>query len=203
MDFSPTVIVLAAGRSERFRAASGGIDKLEALLDGRSVLDWVLAAVRGSGLPWHVVQRRHTAHLTLAGMGDSISCGVAATPQAQGWLVLPADLPLIQAQTLVQVAQALQTHTVVAPTWQGARGHPVGFAPSCRDALLALSGDNGARAVVQRHAVHLLAVQDPGCVHDVDTPQALEEARYQVLAKKLTGMPATLTRMENTQPDCG
>lgn len=177
MPFLPTVIILAAGRGERFRAASGGLDKLQAPLHGRAVRDWVLAAVQHSGLPWHVVERSHTAGLALPGMGDSIACGVAATAQAQGWLVLPADLPLIQPGTLLQVAQALQAHAVVVPTWQGERGHPVGFTASCRDALLALTGDSGARTVVQRYSAHLLPVDDAGCVHDVDTPQALEEAR--------------------------
>lgn len=176
----PTVLLLAAGRGERFRAASGGQDKLDALLHGRRVRDWTLAAVQASGLPWHVVERSHTAHLTLPGMGDSIACGVAATRQATGWLVLPADLPLIQPDTLLQVAQALQTHAVVVPTWQGKRGHPVGFAASCCEALLALTGDGGARAVVQRYGAYVLPVQDAGCVHDVDTPQALEEARQRL-----------------------
>lgn len=176
----PTVLLLAAGRSARFRAASGGQDKLDALLHGRRVRDWTLAAVQASGLPWHVVERSHTAHLTLPGMGDSIACGVAATRQASGWLVLPADLPLIQPDTLLQVARALQTHAVVVPTWQGERGHPVGFATSCRAELLGLTGDSGARAVVQRYGADLLTVEDAGCVHDVDTPQALESARQRL-----------------------
>ena len=176
----PTVLLLAAGRSERFRAASGGQDKLEAALHGHRVRDWTLAAVKASGLPWHVVERGDTAHMELPGMGDSIATGVAATRQAPGWLVLPADLPLIQAITLLQVAKALQTHTVVVPTWQGERGHPVGFAAACMEALLALHGDHGARAVVNKYGAHLLPVQDAGCVHDVDTPQALEEARQAI-----------------------
>ena len=182
LPFNPTVLVLAAGRSERFRAASGGVDKLEADLGGRRVRDWVQAAVESSGLPWHVVERSHTAHLNTPGMGDSIACGVAATPQAFGWLVLPADLPLVQARTLLQVAQALRTQTVVVPIWQGERGHPVGFSAACRDALLALSGDSGARAVVQLYGAHLLAADDAGCVCDVDTPEALEVARGLVAA---------------------
>jgi molybdenum cofactor cytidylyltransferase len=173
----PTVLLLAAGRSERFRAASGGQDKLEALLHGRRVRDWTLSAVLASGLPWHVVERGDTAHLELPGMGDSIANGVAATRNATGWLVLPADLPLIHPNTLLQVANALKTYTVVVPTWQGERGHPVGFAAGCLQALLALHGDHGARAVVKEYGAHLLPVQDAGCVLDVDTPQALEEAR--------------------------
>ena len=182
LSIPPTVLILAAGRSERFRAASGGVDKLEANLGGRRVRDWVLAAVKSSSLPWHVVERSHTAHLNLPGMGDSIACGVAATAQAPGWLVLPADLPLVHPDTLLKVARALSQHKVVVPTWQGERGHPVGFAAACRDHLLALSGDSGARAVVQRYGAHVLPVDDAGCVMDVDTPEALETARQRLAA---------------------
>ena len=86
----------------------------------------------------------------------------------------------VQPATLRAVADALASHTVVQPVYLGQRGHPVGFAASCRDALLALAGDNGARSVVQRYGAHLLPVDDAGCVHDVDTPQALEEARQRL-----------------------
>jgi molybdenum cofactor cytidylyltransferase len=172
-----TVIVLAAGRSERFRAASGGQDKLHAPLGPRSVRGHTLAAVQASGLPWHVVEPAHTAHIDQPGMGDSIATGVRACAQAAGWLILPADLPLIQPATLRAVAQALAHHTVVQAVYQGQRGHPVGFAAECGPELMALAGDQGARAVVKAHAPYALAVEDAGCVHDVDTPEALEAAR--------------------------
>ena len=177
MTARPTVIVLAAGKGERFRASGALHDKLETLLCGRPVRDHVLAAVNASGLPWHVVERRHTAHLTNPGMGDSIACGVTATPEANGWLILPADLPLIQTRTLLAVAEALVQHTVVVPRYQGQPGHPVGFAWSCRAALLQLTGDQGARSVVAQHPAHPLEVDDEGCVLDVDTVDALALAK--------------------------
>jgi len=173
----PTVIILAAGRSVRFRAASGGQDKLLAPLGQRSVREHTLAAVQASGLPWHMVEPAHTAHIALPGMGDSIATGVRACAEAAGWLILPADLPLVQPQTLRTVAQALQSHTVVVPVFAGHRGHPVGFAAACGPALMALTGDQGARAVLQAHAPYALAVDDAGCIHDVDTPEALEAAQ--------------------------
>jgi CTP:molybdopterin cytidylyltransferase MocA len=43
-----------------------------------------------------------------------------------------------------------------------------------------LTGDTGARPVVQRYGAHFLPVEDAGCVHDVDTPQSLEEARQRL-----------------------
>lgn len=180
----PTVIVLAAGRGERFKAAGATQDKLDADLNGQRVRDHVLTSVRASGLPWHVVERADTMHIDKPGMGDSIACGVAATPNAKGWLILPADLPLVQAQTLLQVAQALQDHAVVVPCHEGQKGHPVGFAPVCGPALRALTGDKGAREVVAQHAALHLPVHDLGCVLDVDTPQALAHART-VLAERI------------------
>ena len=104
---APVVIVLAAGLGERFRAAGGLHHKLDALLGQQTVRAHVMAAVQASGLPWHIVERAHTQHLAEPGMGDRIACGVSATPGAAGWLVLPADLPLVQPATLVAVAQEI------------------------------------------------------------------------------------------------
>lgn len=173
----PTVIVLAAGQGERFKASGGTQDKLEADLNGQRVRDHVLARVQASGLAWHVVERADTQHLQQPGMGDSIACGVAATPQAEGWLILPADLPLVQTATLLRVAQALQQHSVVVPFYQDQKGHPVGFSAACREDLIRLTGDQGARGVVARRGFTPLEVQDPGCVLDVDTVEALAQAR--------------------------
>lgn len=172
----PTVLVLASGRGERFAASGGTVHKLQALLAGKTVLEHTLDAVRASGLPWHLEDASHP------GMGDSIAAAVRATQDATGWLILPADLPLIQAATLLQVAAALQTHDVVVPVYQGSRGHPVGFGAACGPALLALKGNQGAAPVVRAHAAIELIVDDIGCVTDIDTLEDL--ARAQVLVSR-------------------
>jgi molybdenum cofactor cytidylyltransferase len=168
------VVVLASGRGERFIASGGSGSKLKALLGGKPVLEHTLAAARASGLPWHLEDQGH------AGMGDSIAAAVRATQDAGGWLILPGDLPLIQPQTLQAVAAALAQHAVVVPRYRGAAGHPVGFSVSCRDALLQLSGANGAAPVVRAqralNTVAELDLDDIGIVTDVDTVQALAEA---------------------------
>lgn len=173
----PTVLILAAGRGERFVASGGSTHKLQALLGGATVLEQVCAAVRASGLPHHLVQPQGAA---TAGMGDSIACGVRATPQAAGWMVLPADLPLVQPETLRRLAEA-PDRPVVRPVYRGQRGHPVRFSAPLREALLSLSGDRGAAALVQAQqalgGVLELAVDDEGCVLDVDTVSALERAQ--------------------------
>lgn len=190
----PVVIVLAAGLGERYRLAGGSTDKLDALLGDVPVREHVLASVRASGLPWHVVERSHTAHLAQPGMGASIACGVAATAQACGWLILPADLPLIQSATLRALVNAMRQHAVVVPRYRGQRGHPVGFGRECREALLALSGDKGAKQLFEQFGRADLNVADLGCVLDVDTPQALAWAQrcldlgYRNLSPDISGL---------------
>ncbi len=166
----PTVLILASGRGERFAASGGTVHKLQALLGGKTVLARTLDAVRASGLPWHLEDAGHP------GMGDSIAAAVRATRDAAGWLILPADLPLIQAATLLQVAAALQTHDVVVPVFEGSRGHPVGFAAACGPALQDLKGNQGAASVVRSHDATELIVDDIGCVTDIDTLDDLARA---------------------------
>jgi molybdenum cofactor cytidylyltransferase len=175
----PVVIVLASGRGERF-VASGGIGcKLKALLGGKPLLEHTLDAARASGLPWYLEDRGHE------GMGDSIAAGVRATQYAGGWLILPGDLPLVQPSTIKAVAQALRDHAVALPHYQGRRGHPVGFDAGCREALMMLTGQQGAALVVRAQAfvnpVARLDLDDVGIVTDVDTTQDLANAE-QLLA---------------------
>ena len=105
----PVVLVLASGRGERFRASGGQGSKLQAELAGKPVLEHTLAAVRASGLRWHLEDAGHP------GMGDSIAAAVRVTRDAAGWLVLPGDLPLVRPDTLQRVAQALEP-CFTAPT---------------------------------------------------------------------------------------
>jgi molybdenum cofactor cytidylyltransferase len=179
-----TVIVLASGRGERFRAAGGSGSKLQAALGEDTVLGHTLAAVRASGLPWHLEDAGHP------GMGDSIAAAVRATADAAGWLILPGDLPLVRPATLQAVARALAGPVRAAqPHYRSERGHPVGFAADCREALAALSGNQGAapvlRALREARAVAEVEVDDIGILTDIDTPEALARAEL-LLTQRLS-----------------
>ncbi len=112
------------------------------------------------------------------GMGQSLAVGVQhierTTPQAIGCVVALADMPFIAPTTLAAVTGAIRAgHVVAAPTYEGRRGHPVGFARALFKLLTTLKGDQGARAVLEQHAVHLIEVDDPGVEHDIDLPLPL------------------------------
>jgi molybdenum cofactor cytidylyltransferase len=174
---SPVVLVLASGRGERFVASGGQGSKLQALLAGRPVLEHTLAAVRASGLPFHVEDAGHP------GMGDSIAAGVRATAGAGGWLVLPGDLPLVAPASLRAVAAALAGASIVLPMHRGTRGHPVGFGVEHGPALQALHGTEGAAAIVRAAQPLRLELDDPGIVTDIDTVEDLARAERSLAAR--------------------
>jgi molybdenum cofactor cytidylyltransferase len=106
-------------------------------------------------------------------MGASLACGVAASADANGWVVALADMPWIAARTIRAVGDAIVAGaSLAAPVCRGERGHPVGFAASHRAALMALEGDEGARAILANAGTALVRidVDDAGVLRDVDAP---------------------------------
>lgn len=182
------IVITAAGRGERFIQAGGSGNKLNALLQGKTVFEHTLQQALASGLPVQVVTRpenlpvqqvcaTHQVPCTLlssGGLGESIAAGVAATADWDGWLIHLADMPFVSSQIFVQVAAALSQHDIVRPCFQQQPGHPVGFTAILRKQLCALRGDNGARELLSSHGqVYLLHLDKSGIVQDIDLPSQL------------------------------
>ncbi|AUU10958.1 NTP transferase domain-containing protein [Serratia marcescens] len=186
------IVITAAGRGERFIQAGGRGNKLnagfaDAAGERRSLFEHTLRQALASGLPVQVVTRpdnlpvlaacaANQVPVTLlasAGLGDSIAAGVAATPHWQGWLIHLADMPFVGADVFRQVADALRQHAIVRPCYAQQPGHPVGFSALLRKPLCQLRGDNGARELLQGAVVHLLPLEQPGVVQDIDLPSQL------------------------------
>jgi len=182
-------ILLAAGEGTRF-----GGDKLNARLpDGTPVglrslsqllpvVDTVIAVVRPSDAALQAQFEATGARVTRcphasSGMGASLAWGVRAAPLAAGWLVSLADMPWVETETMRRVTAELRGGRAIAlPTYGNRRGHPVGFAARFYDRLIALHGDQGARALCRAHATEtvLIDTNDPGIVRDVDVRSDIE-----------------------------
>lgn len=199
----PTVVVLAAGRGTRFRGKGHKLEQSLGDAAGTLGLDSLLAHtlrhVIETHLPLVVVTTPALApavHRLVAardvvvlpdrggdgralpiGMGHSIAAGVSAAGDAEGWLILPADMPLVQPATLLAVADGLEHYPVCYAQYRGIQGHPVGFGTELYSELVALQGDEGARRIVARYAAHPIAVDDPGVHIDVDTTEDLARLR--------------------------
>ena len=106
-------------------------------------------------------------------MGASLAAGVAARPQAGGWIIALADMPWIAPETITQVANAVDPHGCVALFHAGQRGHPIGFGADFFAGLTALDGDEGARRLIDPAKLISIETDDAGILRDVDTPADL------------------------------
>ena len=185
------VLILAAGQSSRMR----GRDKLLEQAHGLPLLRHsALIALQAQIGPVHVAlppapHPRYDALQDLdltpvpvpdadQGMTASLRAGLRALPDCAAFMLMLADLPDLTAHDLRLVAEASSAAPDCAiwrgATAQGAPGHPVVFGAVLIPELLALSGDDGARAVVKRHQSRLQLVPLPGtrARTDLDTPEA-------------------------------
>jgi molybdenum cofactor cytidylyltransferase len=110
------------------------------------------------------------------GQSTSLRAGIAALgPAAGAVLVLLGDQPFVTAEIVERIVEAWrQTRApIVAPVYAGQRGNPVLFARSVFPELLAIQGDQGARAILAGDSsrIHLVRFDDARPLADVDTPE--------------------------------
>jgi molybdenum cofactor cytidylyltransferase len=119
------------------------------------------------------------------GQSTSLRAGIAAlAPQTAAAMILLGDQPLVNPAILRRLMQAWQdtARPIVAPYYAGQRGNPVLFARVLFPELLSVTGDQGGREVLQRHAqeVEPVPIADTDAAQDLDTWQ-----EYQALLRRL------------------
>lgn len=185
-------VILAAGRSSRF----GAENKLLAPYAGKPMLTHVLALARQATAGPVVVVTGHEAEAVGAlamqdgftlvhnaeyatGLAGSLKAGLAALPAGtEAAFVLLGDMPRVQPETLRKLAQAAATRPeaqAFVPVQAGQWGNPVLLRRTLFAQLAGLTGDQGARRLLEAHrtVVQTVAVEDPGIHADFDTKDAL------------------------------
>ncbi|MGC4059695.1 MAG: nucleotidyltransferase family protein [Aquabacterium sp.] len=183
-------LILAAGQATRF-----GSDKRQALLpDGCSMLEAVIVRYREVFDTLLLVAQAddpfaqqladiHGIELVVneqadLGMGHSLACGAQALLAREGLsgvVVGLADMPAVAIATLLDVRETLMARgQPVVPSYQGRLGQPRGLPADWFEALSRLTGDQGARQLLDWRQAVALHVNDPGVLHDVDTPADLD-----------------------------
>ena len=118
------------------------------------------------------------AHDYAEGMGASLRAGVASLPaDAAGAFVFLGDMPRVPTALLGPMAEAVRGGALAAaPVFRGQRGNPVLLAGDLFPQLLTLTGDAGARGVLQRLGDRLALIESPddGVLFDVDRPSDLQ-----------------------------
>lgn len=179
------VIVLAAGGAARM-----GVPKQLAKLGGLTLVERAVGAALGSGAAEVVVVlgagadqvREALAGASVRivvneawedGLGSSVGLGVKAlSPRLEAVILTLADQPFVSAAHLRQLAET--SGSIVATRWDEASGPPCLFEQVHFAELAALSGDQGAKALIRQHGATYLTLQDAQV--DIDTPADLARA---------------------------
>lgn len=188
-------VVLAAGNARRF-----GSNKLNATVEGESLIRRALEAVP-VGLA-AVVVSQYPDILTLAGeygfaavrnnrpdlgLSLSVRLGLEQLLDCDGTLFLVADQPWLKRNSAEALAAlwAQNPGKIAAMAHGGIRGNPCLFPARFYPELLALTGDRGGSAVIRNHEEDLILLEtDAWELADVDTPEALQQARQARIPEK-------------------
>jgi molybdenum cofactor cytidylyltransferase len=184
-------IILAAGASTRL-----GQPKQLIAVDGETLLHRTTRlAIEAGCLPVLVVLGRDAATLAgeveelgvsivindewQTGMASSLRRGLqavlAAKPHQPRIMILVCDQPKLDVSVLRDLLSAhTEKETLIAASrYQGTNGVPAIFSRELFPELLELTGDQGARRIMQLHLEEVASVDFQDGEYDLDTPQDL------------------------------
>jgi molybdenum cofactor cytidylyltransferase len=182
-------LLLSGGASSRF----GGEPKALASAGARSVVRRLVEMSRDRYYdpivvvvgPHHAPIEREVRDLPVQivdsvewfeGRTASVQAGLRAIPDDSDVLLWPVDHPFVSGRTLERL-EAVREHDDLAvwfiPTFEGRGGHPILWKPSVREDLLQLRPDAPLRALLPEFGpqVRRVAVDDPGVLASIDTPE--------------------------------
>lgn len=176
------VIILAAGNASRM-----GEPKQALAYAGTTLLQHVVReAVKAVGEQVYVVIGAHEQIVTYMlatekvhivknekweeGMGTSISIGISSLPQnIDHAIIAVADQPYVTAGLLQQLKAAATEKGIVASVYSETEGTPALFSQHYFTLLRSLTGQTGAKKIIQQHSEDVTHVAFPEGNIDIDT----------------------------------
>ncbi len=191
LDPSIAFALLAAGRSQRF---GGG--KLEAVLNGKPLWRWAAdtAEVAGFATRFLIVPAPPKPETAAegwtiavnanadAGIATSISLACSLATDCRRVVIGLADMPFVEPDHLRVLAMAEGVAFTRYPSCR--EGVPASFPREAFARLANLQGDRGAATIDWAADRAAIAPTSPASLIDIDTPQDLERARAQLMARR-------------------
>ena len=182
-------VVMASGLSERY-----GRNKLLEKLDGREIILHTAGSLAAAGFcPLFVTRSKEVKALADR---EGIRCVLHDGPRKSdtihtglehldadltGYLFMPGDQPLVKPESLKKMADQFRRNPerAVRLSFDGTSGSPVLFPASCREKLMAYTGDRGGIEVLKTEQIPCDCVEAETAweLWDVDTPENMEKVR--------------------------
>ena len=189
-------LLLAAGSSRRM----GKENKLLTDVDGTAMVTRVakqITASQAEGLMVVTGHEKDQVELALKnyatgfvhnpdfadGLSTSLKTGLRALPDnIDGAIVCLGDMPLVKAEHIDQLIRAfdpVEGRSICVPVHGRKRGNPVVWSKRFITEILSVTGDIGARHLLEEHADQVIevAIEQDGVLFDIDTPDRLVEVK--------------------------
>jgi len=187
-----TALILAAGYSARmgqFKPLLG--------LGGQTAIERVVASFREAGISDVRVVAGYRRKILVPllnrlgveviinyryaeGMFSSVQAAVRSLgPSTEAFFLMPADVPLVKAETLRNLAETYGRHPgkILVPAYGDRRGHPPLIAARFAGEIMSYGGAGGLNSLFDLHPadILILPVPDGNILLDMDTPGDYED----------------------------
>ena len=171
-----SAILLAAGQSKRMN----GDNKLIKKYNKKYLINHIVGTLIKSKVDKIIIvlgfQRSKVRKITIknkkinfvynknykSGMASSIKTGLKRVSKKNiGFLIVQADMPLISKNIINSICYAIKNNKkeIIAPTYKGKIGNPVGFKISIIKKLNKIRGDYGAKKMIQKNKIKLALIK--------------------------------------------
>lgn len=180
-------VILAAGESSRI-----GRNKLALPLGNQSVLEHAISNFLIESVDEIIVVTGKYPHLHtnispgvrlvhnpdyVQGMGSSVKLGLKSLVlKPDAVFISPADIPLIKRETIEKMINAFTEQSIVIPTYQGKKGHPVLLGKAHIEQCLQEQKEKVLYEVIVKNSDRIvyLPLEDEGILMDIDTMEDYE-----------------------------
>ena len=181
-----SAILLAAGQSKRMN----GENKLTKEIQGISVIKLSVKNILASSINELIIVLGHQKEIIQnlidnnekikfvsnknfeSGMASSIKTGLNnLSEKTEAFFICLGDMPMVNHDIYNQLIKSKDNKEIIVPTYKGQQGNPVLFDKSMKEKILNITGDVGAKKILELNKDKILNLQidDQGITKGFDT----------------------------------
>jgi CTP:molybdopterin cytidylyltransferase MocA len=115
-------------------------------------------------------------------MFSSVVSGISAIEHGpQGFIILPADIPLVRVATIRSLVSRFMEakHGILVPSFRGRGGHPPLISAELAGMIMEYAGENGLKGALDSLESEIVKVEvsDHNILFDIDSPDDYGEMK--------------------------
>ena len=186
-----SAILLAAGQSKRMN----GENKLTKEIQGTPLIKHSVKNILASSIDELIVvlgHQKETIEKLInknekikfvfnkdfeSGIASSIKTGLNnLSEKTEAFFICLGDMPMVNPNIYNQLIKSINKREIIVPTYKGQQGNPVLFAKSMREKIINISGDVGAKKILElnKDKILNLEINDQCVTKDFNTQDSFD-----------------------------